>query len=117
MVRVVIGVADHIHRRAGRVGGPFSDHVGHLFEPAAVDRQETEPGPQTTVLDDTWLIQQLGKRLRPSLFRNPGPRPMCWVPAVQEFDPAVRQAMMDSAVDNSLEVPGTWRTGFDAVID
>ncbi len=43
MVRIVIGMAQHVHRRACGLGGALGDDVGHLLQPAAVDGQEPEP--------------------------------------------------------------------------
>ena len=43
--------------------------------------------------------------------------PVRGIPAPQEFDPAVRQAVVQRAVDDALQVPRPRRAGFDAMVD
>ena len=39
------------------------------------------------------------------------------IPAPQEFDPAVGQAVVHRAVDDAFQIAGSRRTGIDAVVD
>ena len=51
VVRIAVGMPDQVHRGAGRLGGALGDHIGHLFQAAAMDRQEAEARPQPAGLD------------------------------------------------------------------
>src|SRR5690606_8548219 len=52
VVGVVVGMAHDVQRGTRSVRGTFGDDVGHLFQAAAVDGQEAEPGLQRDVLGD-----------------------------------------------------------------
>ncbi len=58
-MRIVLGMAQQIQRRARGVGGPFGDDVGHLLQTAAVDGQEPEPRAQPAHLDNRRIGEQL----------------------------------------------------------
>jgi hypothetical protein len=118
VVRVVVGVAHHVHRRARGVGGALGDDVGHLLETAAVDGEKPEARSQRAVLDDGAVGEQLGKRLRAFAVRGTrAVRPVRRIPPPEEFDPALRQPVMLGAVDDALEIAGPRRARFDPVVD
>ena len=59
VMRVVLRMAQQVHRCARRVGSPFGDDVGHLLQSAAVDRHEAEPGPKRALLEHAGVGEQL----------------------------------------------------------
>ena len=107
-----------VHRRAGRVGGALGDHVGHLFQTAAVNGQEAEARPQPAGLDHPGLGEQFGKRLWRRRCR-PRPRagPPRGIPAAQEVDPVLGQPVMHRAVDDAFQIAGSRRTQIHPVVD
>ena len=55
VVWIAVGMPHQIHRRVGRVGGAFGDHVGHLLQAAAVNGKKAEARPQPADLDHPGL--------------------------------------------------------------
>jgi hypothetical protein len=118
VVRVVVGVAHQIDRRARGLGGALGDDVGHLLQPTAVDGQEAEPGAQRAVLADAGVGEQVRKRLWRSRTGLVSPVwPVHRIPPLEELDPPVRQAVVHGAVDDALQITGARRTRVDAVVD
>ena len=61
-VEIPVGWMDDAVVRRARSGCGFAgDHVGHLLEPAAVVRHESESATKLALLDDTMLTQQIGE--------------------------------------------------------
>jgi hypothetical protein len=58
-MRIVVGMAKHVRRRACGLGGAFGDDVRHLLKPPAMDGQEAETRTQRAVLDDGGINKQL----------------------------------------------------------
>ena len=109
---------DQVHRRAGRVSGALGDHVGHLFQTAAVNCQETEARPQPAGLGYPGFGKQFGKRLWRRCCR-PRPRagPPGGIPPAQEVDPVLGQPVMQRPVDDAFQVAGSRRAQIHAVVD